>query len=74
MNGQASCWKDVMSRVPQGSVLDPLLFVLFINDFPKITRHNSEVYLYADDTKMFNRIGSDEDSCGVQRDLEELKR
>lgn len=74
MNGQASCWKDVMSRVPQGSVLDPLLFVLFINDLPKITRHNNEVYLYADDTKLNNRIGSDEDSCGLQRDLEELKR
>jgi len=51
---------NVTSGVPQGSHLGPLLFSLFINDFPSIVTH-SRVLMYADDVKLcllYNNIES----------------
>ena len=50
VNGEASIWHDVLSGIPQGSILGPTLFVIFINDLPEIV--DSKVYLFADDTKI----------------------
>jgi hypothetical protein len=47
-----SVWREIRHRVPRGSVLGPLLFLLYINDLPKIVNDNSEVVLYTDDTSI----------------------
>ena len=56
--------------VPQGSVLDPILFVIYINDMPECV--DSTTYLFADDTKIFREIKSPNDEEKLQNDLDEL--
>ena len=62
---------DVTSGVPQGSVPCPLLFVIFINTLV-IEACDSEIYLYADDLKLFKENSSNEDKIKLQNDLSKL--
>jgi hypothetical protein len=55
-----SGWLDVLSGVPQGSVLGPLLFVTFINDLPKSVV-NCICRLFADDTKLIAAVQNNAD-------------
>ena len=50
--GQSSNLKPITCGVPQGSVLDPLLFLLYINDLPNIS-NIFQFYLFADDTNIY---------------------
>ena len=49
LDGISSSWSDVSSGVPQGSLLWPLFFVIFISDLPKEVLPGSTIALYADD-------------------------
>ena len=66
--GETSQWADVLSGVPQGSVIGPCLFLIFINDISSTM--NSHVSIFADDTKILRCIRTDEDVLALQGDLE----
>ena len=70
ISGSESSWKDVTSGVPQGSVLGPVLFVLFINDLPEVVENTCS--MYADDTKIYAPIRNDGDVTALQMDLDNL--
>ena len=63
LNGQHSSWADVKVGVPQGSILGPLLFLIYINDLPNGL--NSNVKLFADDTSLFSVIHNITDSANL---------
>ena len=52
-----SDYLPVLSRVPQGSIFGPLLFLIYINDLPTSLYHSSS-YIFADDTKLLKKIHS----------------
>lgn len=72
IGGQKSEYKPVASGVPQGSILGPLLFVMFINDMMKCTSEKTKIALYADDTKIWREIIDWDDHIALQNDIDSL--
>lgn len=64
---------EVLSGVPQGSHLGPLLFIIFISDIDQKI-NNSQILLYADDCKLFKNISSHSDCAKLQDDISEVYR
>ena len=54
LNGQNSSWKNILAGVPKGSVLGPLLFLIYINDLPNGIE--SICKIFADDTFLFSEV------------------
>ena len=68
VNNSFSSWQEVTSGIPQGSVIGPLLFVIFINDLPEVIK-SSELFLFADDMKLVHAIYTEENCTSLQQDL-----
>jgi ribonuclease P/MRP protein subunit RPP40 len=72
LNGKKSTWREVLSRVPQGSVLGPILFLFFINDSDDEARNIDLLLKFADDTKLAHRIHSKTNGDELQASLSQL--
>ena len=68
VGGVSSFEVPIQSGVPQGTVLGPLLFIIFINDM-KLSVKGSIIRLFADDTRILKHIGSTDDTLVLQSDL-----
>ena len=62
----------VISGVPQGSILGPTLFVLFLNDITNGLNDKTNILMYADDTKIWREILEDNDHLILQKDIDYL--
>jgi ribonuclease P/MRP protein subunit RPP40 len=62
----------VISGVPQGSVLGPILFLIYINDIEHICCGNTKLQLFADDAKIYSNINIENASSLLQRSLDNL--
>ena len=68
VNGQYSEWLPFASGVPQGSILGPLLFILYIDDVRLAVNH-SVIKIFADDICLYSRVSRHEDCSRLQDDL-----
>ena len=72
MDGEVSCWKSVLSGVPQGSLLGPILLLIYIDDLEEgIT---GKILKFADDTKLFRKSKENGDKKKLQGDIDKLVR
>ena len=71
LNGQTSKWLQIKAGVPKGSILGPLLFLVYINDLPEAVTSN--VKLFADDTSIFSVVrDSSSSSLSLNEDLSKI--
>ena len=71
LNGQHSKWSNISAGVPQGSILGPLLFLIYINDLSDNLSSNPK--LFADDTSLFSVVHDiNQSGINLNDDLEEI--
>ena len=74
VDGTFSDATPIVSGVSQGTVLRPLLFLLFINDLPSTTSPGNSIRLFADDCLIYHPIRDSQDQVTLQHDLDNLTR
>ena len=73
LNGQTSEWRKINSGALQGSVLGPLLFLIYLNDLPDVL--TSICKIFADDTSLFSKVFNiNESADDVNIDLEKISQ
>ena len=72
INGSLSEWLEVLSGIPQGTVLGPLLFLIYINDLPDVCDSYSKMSLFADDAKIYTYINNVDDCISLQHNANKL--
>ena len=70
LDGESSDYVPVTSGVPQGTVLGPLMFLIYINDI--VENISSQIKLFADDCLLYRVIKTEQDTVSLQRDLDTL--
>ena len=68
MDGEVSSWKSVLSGVPQGSLIGPILFLVYINDSEEGV--TDKILTFADDTKLFRKAQEIGDKQTLQDDID----
>ena len=72
MRGKFSSWRQVLSGVPQGSVLGPVLFSIFMNGLDNTVTVRQIIKKFADDTKVAQVVRGAEDPAELQLSLNRL--
>jgi len=70
IRGSCSEWINTTSGIPQGIVLGPILFIIFVNDLPDVV--SSTLSVFADDTKLYQHIASFNNHLILQKDIDNL--
>ena len=73
VNGESSTSAPVVSGIPQGSVLGPLFFFIYINDITEVCLSNGCMLLYADNILLHRQIQSVSDYLLIQQDIDALR-
>ena len=72
LRGKFSSWKEVISGVPQGAVLAPIMFLIYINDMQENISEESYMNMFADDAKIHRTVKKEGCCKKLQDDLDKL--